>query len=420
MTPSRAFAPLAAGFLGLAGSLGATFFLYHAAARSLDRVLEERLRGAGETAAELLASIPPSAGALRGVMVASGLEGAYLLDPSLRVLADATGPAGSAVDLLRVDETRVRRAFAGEESVAFGWALGELHVATAYFPVRDPSSVVRSVLALEAGRSFASGRWGLRRALWGGVGLSLLGALALGVVALRWSRGEEQRRHAAERAARGEALVRMAAMAAHEVRNPLGVIRGAVELVRERAGAGLAARDREALGDILGEVERLRRLTEDLLDVGREPELVVASFDLAKVAAGAARALEQSHPGVAVHAGLPPMAVDGDRGRLHQVLANLLLNAAQAGARRIELSGHAADGFARVVVHDDGPGVDPAMRGRLFEPFATGRAGGKGLGLAFARRCVERHGGCLALLDDGRAGATFELRLPLGPGQGGS
>ena len=118
----------------------------------------------------------------------------------------------------------------------FAFAIGELRIATAHFPVRGPTGVVSTVLALEAGESFTAPRADLRRALLIGVALSLLGAVALGALALQWVRGEEQRRRAAAQLAQGDALTRMAAMAAHEIRNPVGVIRGAVELVRARSG----------------------------------------------------------------------------------------------------------------------------------------------------------------------------------------
>lgn len=413
---SRALAPIAAGLLGLAGSLAATVFLYRTASSSVDRVLEERLRGAGETAAELFARVDPTAEALRAVMAANGLEGAYALSPSLQVLADATGPGGGAADLLRVDGARAARALGGTPSLAFGYAVGDLRVATAYFPVRGQDARVRSVLVLEAGQGFAAARSRLTGALWAGVGLSVVAALALGALAWRWSRAEERHLRAAERAARADALARMAAMAAHEIRNPLGVIRGAVELVRARSGVDLAPRDQHALADVLGEVERLRRLTEDLLDVAREPELAVGPVDLAEVAREAALSLERVHPEVVVRTSVQPLPVEGDPARLRQVLGNLLLNAAQAGAQRIELRGAPEAGSARLEVRDDGPGVAEAMRARLFEPFATGRAAGKGLGLAIAKRIVVRHGGSLALVPDGRPGATFELRMPLRPG----
>ncbi len=414
MTVRRAFVPLAAALLGLAGSLGATLFLYRAAASALDRVLEERLHGAGETAAELLARGEPTPELLRAIMAANRLEGAYVLSPELRVVADASGEVSAAPNLLRVDGSRAARAFDGRASVAFAFAMGDLRVATGYFPVRGQGGSIRWVLALEAGQSFASARSRVRRALWVGVALSLVGALALGALARQWARGEEQRRRVAERAARGDAMARMAAMAAHEIRNPIGVIRGAVELVQERAGAQLSANDREALSDVVGEVERLRRLTQDFLDLAREPALVKAPTDLAQSGADAARGLARSYPGVAVELALPELVLEADAARLRQVLGNLLANAAEAGARRVVVRGEALDGFARVVVEDDGSGIDPALRDRLFDPFATGRADGTGLGLAISRQIAERHGGSLRLVPSTGAGAAFELRLPVG------
>lgn len=413
---SRAFAPLAAALLGLAGSLGATLFLYTAAVAALDRVLEERLHGAGETAAELLAHGEATPEALRAIMAANRLEGAYVLAPTLRVVADATGVAPAPADLLRVDGARAAQAFAGRASVAFAFAMGDLNVATGYFPVRAPDGSVPFVLALEAGQSFADARTRVRRAMWTGVALSLLGALALAAVARQWARGEEQRRHVAERAARGDALARMAAMAAHEIRNPIGIIRGAVELVQERAGERLGANDREALADVIGEVERLRRLTQDFLDLAREPALSKAPTDLAEIAGDAARGLARTYPAVTVMLEVPALVLEADAARLRQVLGNLLVNAAEAGAHHVAVRSEVDGGFAHVLVRDDGPGVEPGLHDRLFDPFATGRANGTGLGLAISRRIAERHGGWLALVSSAGPGATFDLRLPLGKG----
>jgi signal transduction histidine kinase len=409
---SRALVPLFAALIGLAGSLGATLFLHRAADTALQRILEERLRGAGEAAAEWVARAPPDEGTLRAVMRASRLEGAYVLSPGLEVVADASGAALHTADLLRTDPARARRALAGEQTIAFSYDVAGLPIATGYFPVRSGDGSVRAVLALEGGQEFAGARAGLRRALWAGVGLSTLGAVALALAALGWSRTEAQRRASAERAVRGDALARMASMVAHEVRNPLGVIRGAVDLVRARSGAALAARDDEALRDVLGEVERLRRLTEDFLDLSREPRLESASLDLGALAEEAVQGSARAH-GLEVAIDVPHLPVDGDPVRLRQVFVNLLANAAQAGARRIDVRGAAQDGTASVEVRDDGPGVAPELAERIFDPFTSGRRDGTGLGLAVSRRIVERHGGELRLVADAGPGATFELRIPL-------
>ncbi len=409
----RALAPVAAALLGLAGSLAATLWLHHAAAGALDRVLEERLRGAGETAARLLASAEPSQARVRAIMDANRLEGAYVVSPALDLVADATGSSGGPVDLLRTDPARVERALHGEATVGTAFAVGAVSVEAAYFPVRSPGGEVRAVLVLEAGEAFGAARAGLRRALAAGVALSMVGALALAVAAQRWTRAERLRREAAERAARGDAVAQMAAAVAHDVRNPLGVIRASVDLLRERSGAALDARDRARLGDVLGEVERLRLLTQDFLDLAAEPALAAVPTDLRALAEDAARGSAVLHPDVAVAVemdGVPPVAADA--ARLRRVLANLLQNAAEAGARRVEIRGEADAGAVRIAVRDDGPGVDPALRVRLFEPFATGRAGGTGLGLAVSRRIIERHGGTLALVSAG-GGAAFEITLPV-------
>jgi two-component system OmpR family sensor kinase len=409
---SRFAVPALAGVLGLAGSLAATLFLYRVAAASVDRVLEERLRGAGETAAGMLARVDPASADLGPVMVANGLEGAYLVTPSLVVVADANGRPGRRADLLRTDVARVRRAAGGEVTIAFAYAMGDQPVATGYFPVRGPDGTVRVVLGLEAGQAFAGAHRGLRRAFGVAIALSFLGALALAVVARRWAIAEAARRREAERGIRGDALARMGAMVAHEIRNPLGVIRGSAELVRARSGPAMSPADGEALVDILGEADRLRRLTDDFLDLARDPAIAPSPLEVSTVAEEAARTVGRSHGALAVHLEGAARA-HADPARLHQVLTNLLVNAAQAGARNAWVRAGVHDGSARIVVGDDGPGVDPEVRTRLFEPFATGRAEGTGLGLALSRRIVERHGGTLRLLDVAAPGAAFEVRLPL-------
>jgi signal transduction histidine kinase len=164
---------------------------------------------------------------------------------------------------------------------------------------------------------------------------------------------------------------------------------------------------------VLGEVARLRRLTQDFLELSAEPALHPEPVDLAGLAAEAARGSAALHPElavtVAVGEGLPP--VKADPARLRQVLSNLLVNAAEAGAHAVEIRGDVADGEVRLAIRDDGPGIAPAVRERLFEAFASARDGGTGLGLAVSRRLVERHGGSLALASAG-PGTTFEIRLP--------
>jgi signal transduction histidine kinase len=414
VTTQRAGIPIVAALLGLAGALAATLALHRAAVDTLDRIFDERLRGAGESAAALLAGTDPTGDRLRAVMLANELDGAYLLSPALKVTADATGKSGRRADLLRVDVGRVQGALSGTASIAPGYAFGTLTVMTGYFPVRHGDGAIASVLVLEAGQRFVASRSRVERARTLGVALSLVSALALAVLAARWSRFERARRDAVARAARGEALSRVAAMAAHEIRNPLGVIQGTIDLMRERSAAALSERDRVALADITGEVERLQKLSQDLLDLASDRPLASSPTRIADLLRDVARATEVSFADVTVRCDLTALpSIEADAPRLRQVFTNLLTNAAQAQGKGEVVVRARADRRAVVVeVEDRGPGVGADVGERLFELYFTTKSGGTGLGLAIARRIVERHGGTLVHLPDRRPGTTFAVTLP--------
>lgn len=408
-------APLLAAALALAGSLLSTLVVFGIAKAALDRVLEERLRGAGETAALMLAGAAQTDERLDQLMRVNSLEGASLVDRSLTVVADASGQSGRTVDLLRIDADRVAAAFEGAVFVGPGYAFGGLPVSAGYFPVRGSDGRVETVLALEAGEAFLAARGTLARARLAALLLSFAGALALGLAAARWVREARTAERHAQQADRAEELTRMAAMVAHEIRNPLGIIRGIVELMREREGDGLSEAQAESLRDLLAEVERLRRFTDDFLALGTPSQaLLRVPVDLGSVLLGAARGVEIVFQEIRVRTGFDALPhVLGDPARLGQVFSNLLVNASQAIERgEIELSAAADGGCVRVRVHDEGPGLPPTVRERLFQPFVTARLGGTGLGLTVARTLIEQHGGTLSLAEDGRPGTTFEVQLP--------
>jgi two-component system, OmpR family, sensor kinase len=291
---------------------------------------------------------------------------------------------------------------------------------TGYFPLSGPNQIgADRVLVLEAGQVFVAAQRGLGRARNGALLLVLMSTLALVVVAGRFARAERARQQAAASAARGEMLSRLAAMAAHEIRNPLGVIRGTIDLMRERSAATLSERDRQSLGDITGEVERLRRLTDDLLSLSSDRPLALAETDVGALLDESARATEAAFAGIVVgRAGNRVRSIEADPGLLRQVFRNLLSNAAQAQATgEITASARNDDSGRGVVitVADNGPGVPDTVGDRIFDLYFTTKSGGTGLGLAIARRIVERHGGSLSLRKGGRSGATFVVTLPARP-----
>ena len=206
------------------------------------------------------------------------------------------------------------------------------------------------------------------------------------------------------------AIGRLAAGIAHEVRNPLGVIRASASLVQESLPA--EGEDHRACELITDEIDRLDGLIGSLLAFAKPARLRLESTSLRGVRerAGAlapgARAGELELSGGEAH-------VEGDADLLTQLVLGLILNAGQVGATRVALAVRDDAEGVELAVADDGPGVAADQRERVFEPFFTTRPEGTGLGLAMAARIAAAHGGALAVDDDAAlGGARFVLRLP--------
>ena len=221
------------------------------------------------------------------------------------------------------------------------------------------------------------------------------------------------------RVADSEALAsvgEMAAVVAHEIRNPLGSI---VMAAKELASGELNKDDCEMVTRVLRhESERLNEALTNFLAFARPRELKLARFDLNGLVAEVLRAIAANPElsgGVeirnALSDDLKPVQIDADQ--LRQVVWNLLINALQAmaGKGRLTVStGRRAD-RAFFSVKDTGPGILPEARAKLFKPFQTTKQKGTGLGLAVADRVVKAHGGEIAV-ESGSGGTTFTVLLP--------
>lgn len=225
---------------------------------------------------------------------------------------------------------------------------------------------------------------------------------------------------------RNEELMReFVADASHELRTPLTSIRGYSELSLRDASLGENAR--AALERIQAQSLRMTALVEDLLLLARldeGQELVYGAVDLTRLAVeavGDARAAGPDHEWV-LEVGDEPVVLAGDASRLQQVIANLLANARTHTPEGtvVTVSVRRDGDTAVLAVHDDGPGIDPAVADRLFERFARGdvsrarKTGGTGLGLSIARAIVEAHRGTIGVRST-PGDTTFEVRLPAKP-----
>ncbi len=215
------------------------------------------------------------------------------------------------------------------------------------------------------------------------------------------------------------------AMLGHELRNPLAAISNSVTLLR--LGARNAEQTEFAAAVIARQSAHLKRMIDDLLDVGRvvtgKIVLSLAPLDLAAAVRLALSSLETAGrlADRRLELRAEPVWVNGDATRIEQIVANLVINAAAytgAGGRiGVEVGGDERGAFLRVT--DDGHGIEPQHLPRVFELFYQAdpgperASGGLGVGLTLVQRIVELHGGSVRASSEGRGrGATFEVRIP--------
>lgn len=247
------------------------------------------------------------------------------------------------------------------------------------------------------------------------VAAGLLGLLALVMYRAdgraRRNEQELQRRRALS------ALGEMAAVLAHEIRTPLGSIKGNAQLVAEERPT-----DRR-VSSMVQEAGRLERLVNGLLDYARPPEPRRASTDPDEVAERAAQIVAPRAEAAGVSLIVDPArcgrCLRADADQLVQVLVNLLQNAVEAcgepgaSGTHVALRIRHARGRVTFTVLDSGAGIDEAQLAQLLQPFFSTKQNGTGLGLSVARQIVEQHGGQLTLATRKEGGAVVEASLPV-------
>lgn len=228
-------------------------------------------------------------------------------------------------------------------------------------------------------------------------------------------------------------LGRMAAGLAHEVKNPLGAIKGAAQLLSDAPRRNNDDTEREFVSIILEEVDRLDRVVGSVLNYARPARASVGSVDVGKVVLRTAKILEAESPECAlttrIAPDLPTVRVDAEQ--LRQVLINLIRNAVQAMAGRGEVvisaqtlvpgrsdqGAPSAQTWVVITVSDHGPGIAPEVRQNLFVPFVTTKDRGSGLGLAISQRIIEEMSGRIEVDSQPGHGSTFSVFLPVDGGE---
>lgn len=400
----------------------------------LDEELGKRLQGIAQLTAKLLEELRDpierpalTARFLEEIRKDHELQGAFIVDFNYQELVGdirVPGPVRNR-SYLAEDSAYIVRAWQERLTVT-----SPLHLfvgnrfKSAYAPVYDGVGRVAGILVLEANADFFDILSRFQQSLVIGSLASLAFLIILGLFffwAIRLFLNTEKSLRRSERLA---VLGQMAAAVAHEIRNPLGIIKGTADLLQEKY-------DRKDQPDELfqfipEEIRRLNRLVNDFLTFAREPRLEKKVGALETILQDSVNALQSEMTAAGVDCQLettcqvPPFAFDPDA--IHQVLLNLLINATQAmastgGTITVRCFNKLVKGkkMAGVEVRDTGPGFDEKPQ-NIFEPFYTTRNKGSGLGLAICKQLIEAHGGWMEALSIKGQGSTFRFFIPIQPG----
>jgi signal transduction histidine kinase len=288
--------------------------------------------------------------------------------------------------------------------------IGGSYFKSLYYPVileRGPH-----VVSIEADQEFI----GAARRFRGNIGV-LGAALAVILVCLCGLLVVIARRatHALEQARRNEHLAflgRTSAEIAHELKNPLGIIKTSADVLRKKLDPDRSMR---AFGFISDEIMRLSRMIDSILTFSRDTRPRAEPFAPAPIVDGVLERV--SHAGADVASELPPgVRFVGDADAFGRIIDNLVRNAVQAAdaAPTLRIWFKATRGAGRLCIADNGPGMSRQMGARAFEPFVSGREEGTGLGLAIVKTLCTRMGWRICIEETGEAGTRFAIDIPDG------
>lgn len=224
---------------------------------------------------------------------------------------------------------------------------------------------------------------------------------------------EEQLRRAEKLSTLGE----MAAVLAHEIRNPLGSIRGTAEILKDDYPIGTPKH--EFIEIQIKETERLNNVVEDFLRMARQQPLEMKSCSVVEEIETIIKLTESQAKAalVRVKQDLTDKAitVNGDKEKLRQAFLNIMINAIQAAPENGVVTVTAAiDQFGcKISFSDDGEGIDPHNLKKIFEPFFTTKHNGTGLGLAITKKIIEGHGGSLEVESEPGRGTKVTVTIPV-------
>ena len=348
----------------------------------------------------------------------AGASNILLLDPDHRVVLSVRDSMSKDVARVTLDEAAFTRAMIGEVAHSRLFVEGTTYLKAGYAPVTQYDGRIVGAVVVEGGSNAFRPLVQVRASLYGAAFLAsiLVVLVGLGYVRTqaRLARVEERMNHADILATVGQ----VAAGVAHEIRNPLAVLRGASSRL-QKLELPVAER-KELLGMLDEEVHRMGDVVQNFLDLSRRPDSEASKFPLRPVLDRTMEILNVELSRCGVRSAIrweadPDVEIRGRPQALHHLFLNLALNARDAMPEGGELTilVQSRKSELRIYFQDSGPGVPRPLRSKIFEPFFTTRAQGTGMGLAFVERIVSEHGGTISVGSSPSGGAQFQIHLPI-------
>lgn len=345
--------------------------------------------------------------------ISNDLENIILLDPSGRMLVDyrLNFRIGDSLMTFPIQRDLLLKASQGQTPAPILLKSGKQYFLSAYFPVLNDFEEPVAILVIDAPLQFFSTLHDFETGtLYIGAGglfiLILFSALIL--VATRRLFAVEDRMKEQQRLAQ---LGEMAASVAHEIRNPLSIMKTTAEVLQKR----YSDTSDEMLSFIPDEIDRLNRLVEDFLQFARQRPLNPEPIQLQEFIQDFVKRIPDQHINTEIQSDLPVIQVDPDA--LRQILLNLLNNARDASSDDAPVILRVSEEGSkriRLEVADRGQGIPDKDREKIFEPFYSTKATGSGLGLAITRQLIWRMGGEIEIRSKSGQGTSVIIWLPRG------
>ncbi len=404
-----------------------TFLLYKRAKTYLDDELGERLRSIAVSLSHYVelgspGELSPEAisASLYTVLHASKAENylsnIVIVEPDGKTVVDLAklSEPGESNPFIELDFSAVTLARAGISSYTSLYRTGDVFMKSAYAPITNDRNEIIGIVGVEAGAVFFDVLKALRRAI---VLVDVSSILLILIMAIVFYQQTSSLDRAQEAVLKGEnlaAMGRMVASVAHEIRNPLSIIKTSAERLRKKHGI----KD-ESLSYISEEVDELNRILTAYLDFARSEDTIFCDVSMQKIIKRCLLILEAEFEGklIAPEVAMPDdeVIVHGNDKRLQQAILNVLLNALQAVETRgkIEISLAINENHAVTNIQDNGCGIENRDLKEITKPFFTRKTQGSGLGLSIVNSIVEEHRGSLTVASEIGKGTSVSISIPL-------